>query len=124
MVRKPNQLRLPLTKLLLDLSAQVKNVFRDKDSSASKYFTGDILRQIRISTRHGDTVRRQKWLGRLTSNQKTNVRRLELLPPSFVNSLDALTPFAGQWPFAHISKFRRVSGLHCPEVRDFSCSDE
>lgn len=96
----------------------MKNVFRDTDSSSSKYFTGDIFRQIRISTRCGDTVRRQKWLGRLTTNQKKDVRRLEVLPPIFMNTLDALTSFAGLWPFMHIGKFKRVSALHCPEVRD------
>ncbi len=43
--------------------------------------------------------------------------RLEALPEKFVESLDALIPFAGLWPALQPGTFTRLLDLHCPEVR-------
>ena len=73
-----------------DLSLQVKNVLREHDPNCAKYYDSDILRQIRISTIQGDTARREKFLARLSSKSKQDsVKRLELLPEEFWDSLDA-----------------------------------
>ncbi|KAL2047106.1 hypothetical protein N7G274_001125 [Stereocaulon virgatum] len=81
-----------------DLSPQVKDVLRGHAANSTKYYDGDLVRQIRISTLHGDTTRRRKWLARLSKNMQRCLLRLEALPERFVDSLDALIPFAGLWP--------------------------
>ncbi|KAK9341875.1 hypothetical protein V1522DRAFT_455243 [Lipomyces starkeyi] len=98
-----------------DLSLQVKNVLREHDPNCAKYYDGDILRQIRISTIQGDTARREKFLARLSKSKQDCVKRLELLPEEFWDSLDALIPFAGLWPAIFIGAFPRLLNLHCPE---------
>ena len=45
-----------------DLSPQVKDVLRGHAANSTKYYDGDIVRQIRISTLRGDTTRRRKLL--------------------------------------------------------------
>jgi Protein of unknown function (DUF3723) len=99
-----------------DLSLQVKNVLREHDPNCAKFYDGDVLRQIRISTIHGDTARREKFLTRLSKSKQDYVKRLEALPEQFWDSLDALIPFAGLWPAILIGTFLRLSNLHCPEV--------
>ena len=44
------------------------------------------------------------------------MKRLELLPLEFWDSLDDLIPFAGLWPAIFIGTFPRLLNLHCPEV--------
>jgi hypothetical protein len=99
-----------------DLSLQVKNVLRENDPSCAKFYDGDVLRQIRISTIQGDIARREKFLARLSNSKQDYVKRLEALPEQFWDSLDALIPFAGLWPAILIGTFLRLSNLHCPEV--------
>ena len=99
-----------------DLSLQVKNVLREHDPNCAKFYDGDVLRQIRISTLRGDTARRKKFLARLSKSKQDYVKHLEALPEQFWDSLDALIPFAGLWPAILIGTFLRLSNLHCPEV--------
>lgn len=101
-----------------DLSPELKDFLRAHDPNSAKFFNGDILRQIRISTLRRDGAERKKWLSRLTPSQRTYISRLEALPQEFLDSLDALIPFAGLWPALQIGTFSRLSGLHCPEVGD------
>lgn len=77
---------------------------------------GDVLRQIRTSTIRSDAVRKQKWLVRLSKSKQDYVRRLEAQPERFLDSLDALIPFAGLWPAIQIGTFPRLLNLHCSEV--------
>jgi Protein of unknown function (DUF3723) len=100
----------------LDLSLQVRNSLREHDPNSAKYFDGDILRQIRIYIIRGDAARRQKWLSRLSKSKQDYIKRLEAQPERFLDSLDALIPFAGLWPAVHIGTFGRLFNLHCPEV--------
>jgi len=65
----------------------------------------------------GDTVRRRKWLARLSKSMQRCLLRLEALPEKFIESLDALIPFAGLWPALQPGTFIRLLDLHCPEVR-------
>jgi hypothetical protein len=109
-IKKHSQLTNP------DLSLQVKNVLREHDPSCAKFYDGDVLRQIRISTIQGDTARREKFLARLSDSKQDYVKRLEALSEQFWDSLDALIPFAGLWPAILIGTFLRLSNLHCPEV--------
>lgn len=64
----------------------------------------------------GDAARRQKWLSRLSKSKQDYIKRLEAQPERFIDSLDALIPFAGLWPAVHIGTFPRLFSLHCPEV--------
>ncbi|KAH8800830.1 hypothetical protein F5884DRAFT_862755 [Xylogone sp. PMI_703] len=98
-----------------DLNDQVKNEFREHDPNCAKFYDGDILRQILISTMRGDNVKRGKWMSRLSTSKQDCVKRLEALPPMFCNSLNALIPFAGLWPTVLIGAIPRLSSLHCPE---------
>lgn len=99
-----------------DLSLQVKSILREHDPNCAKFYDGDVLRQIRISTLRGDTARRDKWLARLSKSKQNSVKRLEALPEKFWDSLDALIPFAGLWPAFWIGTVPRLLNLHCPEV--------
>ena len=81
-----------------ELTAQVRDLLREKDSNSSSWQLGEIFHQIRVSTRRGDDVRNNKWLCRLSKDMQRSVLRLEALPTTFVESLDALIPFAGLWP--------------------------
>lgn len=103
-----------------DISSQVKNGLREQDPNFSKTYDGDIVRQIRISTLGDDAARRRKWLAKFSESKQKCLLRLEALPEKFVESLDALTPFAGLWPAVQIGTFPRLCNLHCPEVRDSS----
>ena len=106
-----------LSKLtVLDLSPQTKNAIRETDPNCARYYDGDILRQIRISTINGDVARRDKWLVRLSKSKQDWVTRLEALPQRFLDSLDDLIPFAGLWPAIQIGTFPRLLNLHCYEV--------
>ena len=100
-----------------DLSPQVKNVLRGHTVNSTKYYDRDVVRQIRIFTLHGDTTRRRKWLARLSKNMQRCLLRLKALPEKFVESLNALIPFAGLWPALQPGTFTRLLDLHCPEVR-------
>jgi hypothetical protein len=64
-------------------------------------------------------VRREKFLARLSDSKQDCVKRLELLPVEFWDSLDDLIPFAGLWPAIMIGTFPRLLNLHCPEVLAF-----
>ena len=99
-----------------DLSEQVKNVLREHDPNSAKFFDGDILRQIRISTIRGDSVRREKFIAKLSTSKQNCLKRLEALPHTFWDSVDDLIPFAGLWPALFIGTFARLLNLHCPEV--------
>lgn len=100
-----------------DLSLLVKNVLRGRDPNCAKYFDGDVLRQIRISTIRGDEARRQKWLAKLSKSKQDYVKRLEALPKKFLESLDDLILLPGLWPAVHIGTFPRLLNLHLPKVR-------
>jgi hypothetical protein len=102
-----------------DLSLLVKKFLREHDPNCAKWYDGDILRQIRISTIQGDNVRREKFLARLSTSKQDCVKRLELLPLEFWDSLDGLIQFAGLWPAILIGTFPRLLNLHCPEVLAF-----
>jgi len=94
----------------------VKDVLREHNAKSSKFYDGDTLRRIRISTLRGDIARRRRWLTRLSQSMRRCVLRLEALPEKFVESLDALIPFAGLWPALLIGTFTRLLDLRCPEV--------
>lgn len=73
-------------------------------------------------------MRREKFLARLSDSKQASLKRLELLPLEFLDSLDALIPFAGLWPAFFIGTFPRLLNLHCPEVlafipSTFRCTD-
>lgn len=95
----------------------MKDVLREHDAKSTKLYDGDIVRQIRISTLRGDIARRQKWFARLSKSMRRCLLRLEALPEKFVESLDALIPFAGLWPALQPGTFTRLLDLHCPEAR-------
>ncbi len=99
-----------------DLNATVKNELREQDPNASKWFDGDIIRQIRISTLAGDSARRAKFLARFSKSKAKCFLRLEALPGKFLESWDSLIPFAGLWPPVQAGTFPRLLKLHCPEV--------
>jgi hypothetical protein len=102
-----------------DLSLPVKKYLREHDPNCAKWYDGDILRQIRISTIQDDSVRREKFLARLSPSKQDCVKRLELLPLEFWDSLDGLIQFAGLWPAILIGTFPRLLNLHSPEVLGF-----
>ena len=117
MVRKSacNSLARLLT--LPDLSSLVKKELREQDPNASRWYDGDIIRQIRLSTLADDSSGREKWLARLATNSKRRcLQRLEALPGTFLESWDDLIPFAGLWPSVKLGTFPRLAKLHCPEV--------
>ncbi|KAL2056560.1 hypothetical protein ABVK25_002954 [Lepraria finkii] len=104
-----------------DLNDLVRNELREHDSNASRWFDGDIVRQIRFSTLANDPSRRDKWLARLSKSKRTCLLRLEALPGKFIESLDDLTPFAGLWPAVQIGTFPRLLKLRCPEKEVTRC---
>ena len=78
-----------------DLNSLVKNELREQDPNTSRWYDGDIIRQIRLSTQAEDSLRREKWLARLCKSKRKCLLRLEALPKNFLKSLDVLIPFAG-----------------------------
>lgn len=98
-----------------DLNSLVKNELREQDPNASRWYDGDIIRQIRLSTLAEDSSRREKWLARLSKSKRKCLLRLEALPRNFLESLDVLIPFAGLWPPVQAGTFPRLLNLHCPE---------
>jgi hypothetical protein len=120
-LKKTPKLRTP------DLSEQVKNVLREHDPNCAKFYHENTFRQIRISTIRDNTVRRHKLLIRFSKSMQDCVKRLEAQPKKFLNSWDALIPFAGMWPAVLPGTFPRLANLHCPEVLGFFpttlCSD-
>ncbi len=112
-----------------DLNTIVKKELREQDPNASRWYDGDVVRQIRLCTLTGDspspdpfshTARREKCLARLSKSKRTCLLRLEALPGKFLESLDDLTALAGLWPPVRIGTFPRLRNLHCPKVRDSS----
>ncbi|KAL9631872.1 MAG: hypothetical protein Q9164_005658 [Protoblastenia rupestris] len=101
--------------IVVHLNPQVKDVLREHDAKSTKRYDGDIVRQIRISTLHGDTARREKWLARLSKNMQRCLLRLEALPEAFMEGWDALIPFTGLWPALLPGTFDRLLNLRCPE---------
>ena len=71
-----------------------------------------------MSALSGDTVRKNKWLARLSPEKRRNVLRVEssLVMREVRDSLDALIPFTGLWPALEIGQFQRILVIHCPEV--------
>jgi len=116
MVRKSACDSLARLLTLPDLNSLVKNELREQDLNASRWYDGDIIRQIRLSTLAGDSSRRDKWLARLLNSKPKCLLRLEALPGTFLESLDDLIPFAGLWPPVQAGTFPRLANLHCPEV--------
>lgn len=104
----------------VDLSKQVRSVLRERDPKSKKYYDGDILRQIRISTLNGDVERRKRFFAKFQSKSKEDmVKRLEAQPPELLDSFDDLIPFTGLWAVNFVGTLGRMFNMHLPEVLTF-----
>ena len=99
-----------------DLSKQVKNVLYEYNLNSVKFFDRDILRQICISIIRGDSVRREKFIAKLSMSKQNYLKCLKALPYIFWDSIDDLILFAGLQLALFIGTFARLLNLYYPEV--------
>jgi hypothetical protein len=103
----------------IDINEETKTAIREDDPGSKKFFDGDIYRHSVIAAAHQQTTRKDNWLAKLDSDEKTrNALCFEgsNRMSDVRDGLHALIPFTGLWTAFDLGHLPRLMNLHCPEV--------
>ena len=94
---------------ILNLRAEYSNERRFND--------GEIYHHSRHFELNQNIAQAAKWLSRLSKSKREDIKTFISNHDSIRIALDDLLPFTGLWPLLQLVILKRISSLHCDEVR-------
>lgn len=109
----------------IDLSLELRTALRDNILNVRLLSDGDIFLRIRTAHLRRDSLNKQKWLSKLTRDDRECVLGLERDAAThntfgaFSDGLDALVPFRGLWSAFQVGDLPALFAQRCPEVSSY-----
>lgn len=105
--------------VLPDVSETLKQSFREAFSNEGHPSDGQIYRQIRLRSLHGNADAEGQWWARLSQNKRQDLKRLlgQKSCKRYVAALDALLDLPGLWEGVRGGMWKKMMDLRCEEVK-------